>query len=337
MEVNSGVYTDFEGLSRLRAKAANNPPEALRETAAQFEAIFIQMMLKSMRDASFGDGLLDNRQSDFYRDIYDKQIALDMSAKGGLGLADMLIKQLGVKATDDGQGNGLSNGANNNIMNAKNIISGMMAEVKIDDFLASRRASGGFGGLKVTQAAPQKSKNTMQKTDRNAGTDLFKDPVDFVKAVWKHAKTAASALGLAPEVLAAQAALETGWGKFLIRDGNGKSSNNFFGVKADNRWNGDKVSVNTVEYRNGIMKKENALFRAYHSIEDSFKDYVNFLKSNPRYKQVLSSGADNRSFTKELQRAGYATDPSYAEKINNILNGDVFKRALQGLRGFGIR
>jgi flagellar protein FlgJ len=222
-------------------------------------------------------------------------------------------------------------------MNAKNIISNMMSEIKIDDFLASRKVLRRYSGSRPTQAVAHNNKPAVQKIDKNVDLDVFKNPVDFVKAVWKHAKAAASALGLAPEVLAAQAALETGWGKFLIRDGNGKNSNNFFGVKADERWGGDRVSVGTIEYRNGVMKKENALFRAYSSIEDSFKDYVNFLKSNPRYQNALDNSADNKLFTKELQRAGYATDPSYAEKINNILNGDVFKKALQGLSGFGVR
>lgn len=329
VEVDSGVYTDFEGLARLRAGAAKNSPEALRETAVQFEAIFIQMMLKSMRDASFGGGLLDNRQSDFYREIYDKQIAMDMSSKGGLGLADMFVKQLGQKSIDNGQGINT-----NKVMGDKSIIGNMMAEIKIDDFLASRKALRRLTSSRVTQS---NKNDAMQKTDKNSAPAFFKDPSDFIKTIWKHAKTAASALGLAPEVLAAQAALETGWGRFLIRDGSGKSSNNFFGVKADKRWEGDRVSVNTVEYKNGVMKKENAFFRAYQSIEDSFNDYVDFLKSNSRYQHALSSGADNKLFANELQRAGYATDPSYAEKIDNILNGDVLKQALQAIKRIGIQ
>lgn len=321
METGSGVYTDFQGLARLRAKAANQSPDALRETAAQFEAIFVQMMLKSMRDTSFGGGLMDSKQSDFYREIYDKQIAMDISSNGGLGLGDMLVQQLGGESTED-----------------KNIIGNMMAEMKVDDFLVSRRALRKFAAPEATQASAQnQKKDVMQQTDGDTGPDFFKDPVDFIKNVWKHAETAAFALGLAPEVLAAQAALETGWGKFLIRDGNGKSSNNLFGVKADKRWDGDSVSVGTLEFRSGVMKKENALFRAYHSIEDSFNDYVDFLKSNPRYQNALEHGGDSKSFTRELQSAGYATDPSYAEKINNILNGDVLKQALQALKGFGIQ
>ena len=321
METGSGVYTDFQGLARLRAEAANNSPEALRETAAQFEAIFVQMMLKSMRDTSFGGGLMDSKQSDFYREIYDKQIAMDISSKGGLGLGDMLVQQLGGKSTED-----------------KNVIGNMMTEMKVDDFLTSRRALRKFASPGVTQVPAQNQKqDAIQKTDKNTDPDFFKDPVDFIKTVWESAKSAASELGLAPEVLAAQAALETGWGKFLIRDGNGKSSNNLFGVKADKRWDGDSVSVGTLEFRDGVMKKENALFRAYHSIEDSFNDYVDFLKSNPRYQNALENSGDSKSFTRELQSAGYATDPSYAEKINNILNGDVLKQALQALKGFGVQ
>ncbi len=321
METGSGVYTDFQGLARLRAEAANNSPEALRETAAQFEAIFVQMMLKSMRDTSFGGGLMDSKQSDFYREIYDKQIAMDISSKGGLGLGDMLVQQLGGKSTED-----------------KNVIGNMMTEMKVDDFLTSRRALRKFVSPGVTQVPAQNQKqDAIQNTDKNTDPDFFKDPVDFIKTVWESAKSAASALGLAPEVLAAQAALETGWGKFLIRDGNGKSSNNLFGVKADKRWDGDSVSVGTLEFRDGVMKKENALFRAYHSIEDSFNDYVDFLKSNPRYQSALENSGDSKSFTRELQSAGYATDPSYAEKINNILNGDVLKQALQALKGFGVQ
>ena len=138
------------------------------------------------------------------------------------------------------------------------------------------------------------------------------------------AEKAAGMLGVSPSVLLAQAALETGWGKFVTRDtASGKSSFNLFNIKADSRWQGDAVQVQTLEYRGGVPEKEQARFRAYEDYADSFNDYVEFLQTNPRYQQALEQAEDPGRFVRELHAAGYATDPEYATKIERIFNSDL--------------
>jgi len=118
-------------------------------------------------------------------------------------------------------------------------------------------------------------------------------------------------------VLLAQSALETGWGKHIPRHADGRSSFNLFGIKADRGWQGDSVGVGTLEYRNGEMRREQARFRAYETPADSFIDYVAFLRRNPRYGEALKSRS-GEEFIRGLQKAGYATDPRYADKILGI-------------------
>ena len=150
-------------------------------------------------------------------------------------------------------------------------------------------------------------------------------PEEFIESVWPQAVEAAHQLGVKPEVLVAQAALETGWGKHVIRGVDGSNSFNLFGIKADAGWQGRKVFSETVEYTDGIMHKQRAAFRAYDSPAESFRDYVDFLRTNPRYKTALQSTANSARFTAELQRAGYATDPEYSNKINGIIDSGLFR------------
>jgi len=152
---------------------------------------------------------------------------------------------------------------------------------------------------------------------------MFDSPETFVQQVLPLAEKAAKALGVDPRVLVAQAALETGWGKSIIRDGDGQSSNNLFNIKADGRWNGDSVSVGTIEYRNGLPQPEKASFRAYASLEESLQDYVSFLQDNPRYEKALEQAGNPVAYLQALQRAGYATDPNYADKIDSIFRGNT--------------
>jgi len=142
---------------------------------------------------------------------------------------------------------------------------------------------------------------------------------DFVEKLWPWAMEAAKRLGLKPQALIAQAALETGWGQHLMRKTDGSPSNNLFGIKADKRWGGDRVSVDTLEFEQGVSVKKRAHFRSYDSFRQSFEDYVNFLQSSPRYRGALSATADTGRYFTALQEAGYATDPEYARKIEAVL------------------
>lgn len=278
------TYADFHGLAQLKAKAGGggtSEQEALSEAARQFESIFMKMMLKSMRDTVPESDLINNDKTRFYQSMYDDQISLDLTKRGNLGLANMIIQQLG------GTGN-LEQEKNGKVLN---------------DYRAI--------------ALP-----ALQRSKINPTKEAINSPEQFVEKLWEHAKTAAEELGVNPKVLLAQSALETGWGKHVISARNGESSHNLFGIKASHGWQGKSVSVPTVEYDNGIAVKRQAAFRAYDSFEDSFKDYVQFLKQNPRYQQALTKVDSNEGFVKGLQKAGYATDPAYAKKIISILNND---------------
>ena len=301
------VYTDPQGLSGLKKAAQERSPEALREAAKQFEALFMQMLLKSMRAASLENGgLLDSEQSLFYRDLCDQQLALTLAKQGQLGLAGIMEKQLGGEG-DLPRPNSPANKAN------------PLAFLETVNKLRAHRLSPPQSGIAGAIA--------------DDGISLQpSSPETFVQHLWSHAQNAARELGVASEVLIAQAALETAWGKSVPRFSDGRSSHNLFGIKADSRWSGERVVNATLEFENGLPVLRRDGFRAYSSYAESFSDYVNFLRSNPRYAEALSLRRDNLAFLRALQRAGYATDPNYANKIQAILNSSVFDRASNSLK-----
>ncbi len=279
--VSAGIYTDMSGLAKLRAQASQQSPEANKEVARQFEALFVQTMLKAMRDASHFSESTDSEQTRFYQDMYDKQIALDLARNGGVGLAAIIERQLGVPGAD--------------------------------------AASAGFPRLapSATNATPAAARH-------------WKPPSQeaFIEDLWPHASRSAKDLGVSADVLIAQAALETGWGRKMIPDHRGGSTFNLFGIKAGRDWQGEQVSVATVEYRDGIAQREYASFRSYASLAESMQDYVQFLKQNPRYQAALEKAGDTGQFLQELQKAGYATDPAYADKISDIMKRESFAKAV---------
>lgn len=270
------VYTDFSSFARMRRDARVDPQSTLQEVARQFESIYIQMMLKSMRSASLGDPFFDSHSSEVYRDMFDKQLSLQMSQERGIGLADMLIKQLQQY---------MPNAASDENVSKVNTIYEPVAIEK----LSAR----------------------------------FNSQSEFIDKLWPMAEEAADELGTTPQVLLSQAALETGWGKHTQQLPNGTSSYNLFNIKADERWSGPKLNVNTLEYVDGIARRQRAAFRVYSSYEESFRDYVDFIKSNPRYRDALEHAGDDEAFARKLHAAGYATDPAYADKWLNILERGV--------------
>lgn len=300
------VYTDFSGLAQLRLNAQSKPEEALLAAGRQFEALFIQMMLKSMRDATPGDTLLGGQEQDTYREMFDKQISLTLAAKGSLGLAEAMARQLGSPsappvATD---GDARPHGA----------------------------ASAGLPVPDRLSAAGSAMAATHNAQDERLG---FATREEFVAAMWPAAQKAARELGVDPRVLIAQAALETGWGRAVMQHGDGRSSHNLFGIKADTRWGGPSVNVTTLEYRGGVAARERASFRSYESYEQSFADYVGFIKSQPRYREALAHRGDAARYLNALQTAGYATDPRYADKIGSIMQGGILGGVASNLTPHG--
>lgn len=285
-----GMYTDLNGLQELRRQARDDPQAGLRAVAQQFESIFLQMMLKSMRAATPGDDLFNSQQGDMYRDLFDGQIAMKLSERGGIGLADVLVRQLGRQ------------------------LGGV--ETPVSD--ASQRP--------IKRAATAGVSGPSTKIDPGVRT-----PAAFVQSIWKMAERAAGELGTAPEVLIAQAALESGWGRSTPAFADGRSTHNLFGIKADSRWDGPSAEITTSEFRHGVMLQERAAFRAYESMEHSFNDYVQFLRDNPRYHDVLTAGPSAQRYAEALRHAGYATDPDYADKMTRIVAGDTLRQAVAGL------
>ncbi|MFV8836112.1 flagellar assembly peptidoglycan hydrolase FlgJ [Aquisalimonas sp.] len=304
---------DNGSLDRMRGNLQNPSEQDLREVAEEFETVFVGMMLKSMRAATPGDDLFGSNAMEQYEQLHDQQLAQSMGRSGGLGIADMVERQLRENAgfeTDHQVGiHGRS------IEDYDRRMPPMQIVTPDDEGAEAAPRTG----------APEPGR----PGGKGAGWD---SPEAFVQDVWPAAEKAAEALDADPRALVAQAALETGWGQHVIRDGDGDSVNNLFGIKADQRWDGDSVSVPTLEFRGGVPEREVASFRAYDSLEESFQDYVEFLQSNPRYSDALEHSHDPETWVEELQRAGYATDPDYAEKIRGIMSGDLLEAAIDPLK-----
>jgi flagellar protein FlgJ len=298
---NASVYTDFNGLAELKAGGGKDSPETLRAVARQFESIFTQMMLKSMRDANLGEGLFDNDQSRMYMDMFDKQVSLEMSSGKGLGLADMMVRQLSPDTAKDG-----ANGPKG-----------------LDDYFA--RPVHPLATSNQTAGAVSGSRHGGNAT--LAGGVPLEQQQAFVAELLPSARAAANKLGVAPDVLIAQAALETGWGTRVITDASGASSHNYFNIKADTGWSGKSVSVSTTEYRGGKPVAVQSDFRAFDSVEQAFDSYVSLIQNSDRYRGALAHGAGD-NYIQAIHRAGYATDPEYVNKIDAIMNGASFQSML---------
>ncbi len=310
MTMMTPTYTDFSGLNEMRAQARVDPQASLKQVAKQFEGIFIQMMLKSMRDASMGDAIFDSDQSKLYRDMFDKQVALDMANSKGIGIADSLVRQLGPRTANPNKPTTVNLDLNLNI-HKEQPVNGKMLPLSSQRYHAVNQ--GAVSGLASYELAAIKP--LADKTQ-------FNSPEEFTHHILPYAEKAAKELGVSPLVLVSQAALETGWGKAVTQYKDGSSSYNLFNIKADQRWSGDRVVKSTLEYDNGLAKHEKASFRAYDSYADSFDDYVDFLRTNSRYDNVLRHQGNDQSYIKGLHKAGYATDPNYADKVLNILKRD---------------
>lgn len=275
----ANVYTDFSDLAALRAGAAKNSPNSIRDVAAQFEAVFLQMMLKSMEDTSIGDPLLSGPGGRLYKDMFNQQVALQLASTKSMGLADILTDQLAAVA--DG-----------------------------DKVLAPADASAALAPVSTAVPAAEHLQ--------------FDTPRQFIEELLPHARRAARQLGVDPGVLIAQSALETGWGQTMAKDAAGATSYNMFGIKATTNWAGGQVEVPTIEFDGGLMVKQQAPFRVYESIGHSFDDYVTFVRENSRYSDALTLASDPAAYITALQTAGYATDPSYADKVINIMRREEF-------------
>lgn len=302
--VSPQVYTDLGGLQNLKAQAGDDKAAQIAAVAEQFEALMMQMMLKSMRDANavFGEGNpLSSSETEFYQEMFDHQLSVSLSQSGGgLGLAKALERQLGAAAG----------------------LAAPSTSAAVDDSLTRRRDlryHAGRSALDVLQQATAVQLPSVPPAAAPRGVDFDGSAAAFVATVAPLAERAAAELGVDSRVLVSQAALETGWGSKLLRRADGTPSFNFFNIKAGSGWQGDVVQVPTVEYRDGVAVREAAAFRAYDSPAAGFADYVRLIQKNPRYREALELADDPRQYMQALASAGYATDPQYAEKVLAVL------------------
>lgn len=289
-----GFIHDIANLDKLRKQAVEgdegSEKAALTAAAKQFEAIFTNMLFKSMRDANatFESGLMDSQNQQFYRQMMDEQMASELSASGSLGLADMIVAQLTSGSVEN--------------QNAKAQNTNFEAMMERVDRIRQQKADSALDTT-VVSSTKQSSR--------------FDSPESFVASMKPYAEKAARALGIDSSLLLAQAALETGWGQKVVNNAAG-SSNNLFNIKADRSWSGERVATQTLEYHQGVPVKEKAAFRSYQNYEESFNDYVRFLNQNPRYTTALRHGGNNEEFIRGIHQAGYATDPNYADKVLSV-------------------
>jgi len=388
---DSGSYSDLNRLNQLKVGADKNSEGNMRKVAQEFESLFLSEMLKSMRSATEAlgkDNPLNTPAAKQYQEMYDQQLAVSMSREGGgIGLADVLMRQMqknkpvdaqaatlqgpaaadaakkvdvpteiaaGTKADGPlGRSNGqrplwayrvaVPEGASAHandmaLMNQRRIalpskltdrlLAGIVptAPVAIDAKNAPLRNSAAddsvVNSTARTFAVPsgrmQVYGRAMAQPPLAPAKKAFSSQDEFVATMLPMAKAAAARIGVDPKYLVAQAALETGWGKSVMRAEDGSSSHNLFGIKAGKSWQGGQARAITSEFRDGAMVKETAQFRSYDSYQDSFHDLVTLLQSNDRYKEVVKSADNPEQFVRELQKAGYATDPAYASKISQI-------------------
>ncbi len=307
------LAVDGRVLDALRRDAGRDPRAAIGKAAQQFEALFMQMVLKSMREATPKSGLLDSAAGELYTGMLDQQLAGKVAA-GGTGLADMIVRQLSrhIRPAADAVGHGAA-GTSTRPLPPPAAVAEELRQRADSRTAAAPSAIGGPGvGSDATDARPRVADATRAPT---AGRD-------FVAAMWEHAVSAERATGVPAKFILGQAALESGWGRREIRSADGTPSYNLFGIKAGANWKGRTVETVTTEFENGVARKVVDRFRAYASYAEAFADWARLIATQPRYAGVLaeSRGGDARGFAFAMQRAGYATDPAYGAKLTQVIN-----------------
>ncbi|HEY4581540.1 MAG TPA: flagellar assembly peptidoglycan hydrolase FlgJ, partial [Lysobacter sp.] len=307
---------------------------AMEKAARDLETQFASMLIKTMRSTTGGDPLSGGDTT--YREMYDSQLAKELTKGRGLGLAPMIMRQL-ERSTGQSSVPAAPGGALPLSQPASASPMSIVQPAGLSPIGpgAGLQLAPSSSGVSMAAAAPMPTAPTAAPAkagDEACGplTPLdCSSPEAFVKSLWPHARKVAGELGVSAKGLIAQAALETGWGRRLV-GGSGNVSHNLFGIKAGGSWNGPKVASGTHEYVNGVRQNQRANFRAYSSPADSFADYARLL-GRERYAAARGTGDDTHRFASALQHAGYATDPSYASKITAIANGSTMRRALAAL------
>jgi flagellar protein FlgJ len=299
---------------KLLAKKDGQSDETLRATSKQAEALFLQMMLKAMRDATPANGPMDSEQTRLGQQLLDQQMASDLAQSKGVGLADALFRQLGGGRTPEAPAMGR---VDRTIAHPP--VGARRAPTEADSTTPAKPSVAESAALSATLAA----------TADAAGKKVPEHVRNFVASVWPYAREAARLTGIPAHFMVAQAALETGWGARQPKNADGTPSYNLFNIKANRHWSGESTDEKTVhEYASdGSVQREKAAFRSYASYADAFADYARMLTASPRYASVVGQ-SDAAAFAQSLKDAGYATDPMYADKLVRIISGKTLQNAL---------
>lgn len=287
LQSSQGLAADSQSLASLKLSAGgSSSPEAIKETAKQFESLFMRELIKSMREAGPKSGMLDSPGGDLATDLLDQQLSVAMSGQAG-GFSDVIALQL----------------------------TRQMGQAKAD-------------AAKAASATTSDSSAAVAKTPRKASAPTAQQ-ASFVRQHGHIASQIEKTSGIPAGIMLGQAGHETGWGKFQIKNKDGTSANNLFGIKAGASWTGKVAEVTTTEYVNGVAQKKIAKFRAYDSPADSFKDYARMINESPRYAKARAQTASVKDYAMGLQKAGYATDPEYAAKLSRAINTTLQLRRVQ--------
>ena len=317
LDLTNRFALDVQGFDAMRAAASAAPQQGVKMAAKQFDAVFTEMMLKSMREATPDDGPLDSRDGDQFTSMLDQQLSQQMSNRG-IGVASAMIKQL-TRSMGGGNGDGAGAGG------AAGMLSGSGSDSDSDSNagnLAMLNALGrAYGNAaasgSLAHGSPYDEDSALTPPTRGNSDD---DAVNaFVGKLANAAQRASAVTGIPARFMIGQAALESGWGKREIRKADGSSSHNVFGIKATKDWTGKTVATVTTEYYGGKPHRVVEKFRVYDSYEEAMADYANLLKDNPRYASVIADSHSAEGFAQGMQHAGYATDPHYARKLLSIM------------------
>ena len=356
----ASLAIESQGLDQLKLQAKRDPDKALAATAKQFEAMFLGMIMKSMREATPKDGMLDSEQTKTYTAMLDQQFAQQMASRG-TGLAAALTRQLSQgKAPDAAPVGDMSSTLQmSTIAMAKLNLEALsvapsqpaapnfdVQPLSLDEEawglpsgkgatmplarapLMAAIAPAAWPTRAAAAATPPVNIAAAVAATPATGAAPLSQTGDFVNRIGSHAVDAARSIGVRPQFMVGQAALESGWGKHEIRNADGSGTHNLFGVKAGRGWNGPSVEKTTTEYVNGVAHKTTAKFRVYASYGEAFKDYAKLIGGNPRYAGVMAQAQDAQGFARGLQQAGYATDPSYADKLVRVINSTTMRQSL---------
>lgn len=310
---NHRFVLDVKSAQDLRTKLQQDPKAGLKQAAQQFESMFLQMVMKSMRDATPSDGLFNSDATRFYTSVLDQQMAQQLGASGQLGFAGLIEAQLGRMMGQDGAATPPS----------------ALADLRTYAGQAGVPAGAIRGAARIAGSPAAVAPEAPALSPTGAAATVPPATRDFVNRVWPHAVEASRNTGVPAHFLVAHAALESGWGKSEIPRSDGTTSHNLFGIKAGRSWQGESVEVATTEYVNGAAQQVREKFRAYGSYAEAFADYANLLRNNSRFSGVLGQ-QDGTQFARAMQQSGYATDPMYADKLARIINGSTLRQALAG-------